>query len=218
MYIINHQLYIKENILKNTISHKIFCMILEEIATFFSNNVFLATLIIALIPGLEGRIAIPFALSTQLFAENTLTPVLAYLSAFLGSIIPCIPIVFLTRKFKNKYFTNVSKNKFQKKITQISKSTSTLKKIVLLSTFVAIPLPMTGVWSGSIIAGFTSLKIWQCFLAISIGSAIACSIILIICIFFENSTLQILYFSLCLLAIFVIVELISSIKRKNASK
>ncbi len=193
-------------------------MILENIASFFSDNILLATLIIALIPGLEGRIAIPFALSTQLLAENTLTPFVAFISAFLGSIIPCIPIILLTRKLKNLYFKNISKNRFHNKIEKISTTSSTFKKIFLLSTFVAIPLPMTGVWSGSIIAGFTSLKIWQSFIGICLGSAVACSIILIICLFFENSTLQILLFSLCLLAIFVIVELISSLIRKNASK
>ncbi len=193
-------------------------MLLENIASFFADNSFLATLIIALIPGLEGRIAIPFALSTQLLAENTLTPLCAFVSAFLGSIIPCVPVILLTKKFKNKYLTDISKNRFQKKINKISAGTSTFKKIFLLSTFVAVPLPMTGVWSGSIIAGFTSLKVWQSFIGICTGSAIACSIILIVCLFFENSTLQILYFSLCILAIFILIELVSNLIRKNASK
>jgi uncharacterized membrane protein len=44
--------------------------------------------------------------------------------------------------------------------------------------FVAIPLPTTGVWTGSMIASFMKLRILPSFIAISIGNLVAGLIIL----------------------------------------
>lgn len=46
--------------------------------------------------------------------------------------------------------------------------------------FVAIPLPLTGVWTGSLIGGFIKLPIWKAALAIFTGNAVAAHIMLAI--------------------------------------
>jgi uncharacterized membrane protein len=42
-----------------------------------------------------------------------------------------------------------------------------------LALFVAIPLPMTGAWTGALIAWLLGLKRWKSFIAIAFGVIIA---------------------------------------------
>ncbi len=179
----------------------------------FGDYLFLAVIFLAILPFFEGRVAIPFALS---FGLN---PVLAFFCAFLGSILPAAPIVFVTKKIKSKFFTGFVMQKYSVKLDRLAKQTTLAKKLFLLATFVAIPLPMTGVWSGSLIGGITSLKIWQASLAIVFGSLVSCGIILAVCLLFAGEELVILYASLVMLAIAVLFEAISLlIKRRRAVK
>lgn len=161
-----------------------------------------------MIPGFEGRIAIPFAMSAQILGDCILSPAWAFFCSLIGSIIPSIPLILLTKKLKNKFFTGFIVEKYSSKIKALSTKNSNIKKLILLSLFVAIPLPMTGVWSGSIIAGLTDLKPYQSFIAIFIGSLIACSIILLVCIIFNNSTLIILLIALFMILTVIIFEII----------
>ena len=82
-----------------------------------------------------------------------------------------------------------------------------------------MPLPLTGVYSGSLIAGLSNLKVYQAFIAIAIGEFISCLVITLLCVLFENSTLYILLAPLVLVAIFIIFDLIFIlIKRKKKLK
>ena len=112
---------------------------LESFASFFAENIWLAVMIIALIPALEGRIAIPFALSVSLLGNNVLPPYLALICAFVGSILPSIPVVFATRKIKNRFFTGFISDRYTNKISKLSTQSTTIKKLALLAGFVAIP-------------------------------------------------------------------------------
>lgn len=187
---------------------------LESFANFFADNIWLAVILIAIIPALEGRVAIPFALSGALLGTNTLPWHWTLLCAFIGSIIPALPVIFLTRKIKNRFFTGFVQEKYNSKITKLTLQSSNIKKLVWLAAFVAIPLPMTGVWSGSLIAGLTKLSPWKSFIAISIGSLVACSIIILICLFFEGSELIVLLASIAILAIFVLFEVVKAVIKK----
>ena len=182
---------------------------MENIANFFGDYLFLAVILLAIIPTLEGRVALPFALSFGLH------PAIAFLCAFLGSILPAYPAILLTRKLKNRYLTGFLQDRYSSKINKLSLSQSNMKKLSLLFGFVAIPLPMTGVWTGSIIAGLTNLKPWQSFLSISLGGLVACGIILAVCLLFHGSELIIFFISLGLLAIFILIELISMIIKRR---
>ncbi len=191
---------------------------LESFAEFFADNIWLAVILISLIPTLEGRIALPFALSVSLLENNTLPPYLALICAFVGSVLPALPVVLATRKIKNRFFTGFVQERYMNKVNKLSTQKSTFKKLALLCGFVAIPLPMTGVWSGSVVAGCTNLKIWQSLIAIAIGSLISCSIILGVCLLFAGSELVILYISLGLLALFAIYEMIDMLIKKRKKR
>ncbi len=181
----------------------------------FSSCVFLAVILMALIPTIESKIAIPFGLSYAIWGEATLSPVVAFLCAYVGSMIPCIFIIIIIRKLKNKTsgfvcdkFLSKAENRYSKRLEKLSSKSKTFYKLSTLALFVAVPLPLTGVYTGSLIAGLSNLKIYQAFIAIAVGEFISCLAITLLCVLFEDSTFLILIASLIILAIFIIFDLI----------
>ncbi len=181
----------------------------------FSSCVFLAVILMALIPTIESKIAIPFGLSYAIWGEATLSPVVAFLCAYVGSMIPCIFIIIIIRKLKNKTsgfvcdkFLSKAENRYSKRLEKLSSKSKTFYKLSTLALFVAVPLPLTGVYTGSLIAGLSNLKIYQAFIAIAVGEFISCLAITLLCVLFEDSTFLILISSLIILAIFIIFDLI----------
>ena len=186
----------------------------EFFADNFSNCVFLAVLLLALIPTVESKVAIPFGLSYAIWGDATLSPVVAFICAFIGSMLPCVIVIFVVRKIKNKTtgflhdkFLQKFQNHYQRKLKELGKKEKTFQKLLFLAFFVAIPLPLTGVYSGSLIAGLSDLKILPAFVAIAVGELLSCLAILILCMLFENSVFYIFISSLVILGIFLIFEL-----------
>lgn len=182
----------------------------------FQNCVWLACIIIAFIPMLEAKIAIPFAMNAAFWGSNALNGLHAFVFSFIGSVLPSIFIIFITHFLKSKtsaFFIN--NKKFAVKINRLHQQTSTLKKYILLASFVALPLPLTGVWTGSLIAGLSNLSIYKSLIAISIGAIISCAIMTILCVTFSNSIGTILIVSLCLIIIFLIFDIIVSTLKKR---
>lgn len=119
---------------------------------------YLATLAISMIPIIELRGAIPVAVFTF-----HLTYVEAFIISFIGNILPVYFIVKFIRPIfdllgKIKFFRKIIDwvtEKANKKIAESKKlQTATLLGLYL---FVAIPLPGTGAWTGSLIANFLDL-------------------------------------------------------------
>ena len=96
---------------------------------------------------------------------------------------------------------------------------TTLKKCVYLAGFVAIPLPLTGVYTGSLIAGLSNLKLWQGLISIVVGEFFACIGITILCALFENSAFYIFLMGLAIVNVICCVNfviwLISKIKNRK---
>lgn len=119
---------------------------------------YLGTLIISMIPIIELRGAIPVAVFTF-----HLTYVEAFIISFIGNILPVYfivkfirPIFDLLRKIKLfRIIIDWISEKATKKIAESKKlQTATILGLYL---FVAIPLPGTGAWTGSLIANFLDL-------------------------------------------------------------
>lgn len=131
---------------------------------------YIATIIISMIPVIELRGAIPIAVGVFK---------LSYVEAFLlGCIGNILPIYFIV-KFIGPVFDWLSKFKIFKKIIDWLTERTT-KKIenneklqnytsLGLFLFVAIPLPGTGAWTGSLIANFLKLPIKKAFPVIAAG-------------------------------------------------
>lgn len=112
----------------------------------------LKTLIIAMIPIGELRAALPLAIS-----HYHLSIPLAFTLAVVGNMLPVIFIAFLLEpvsKFlmeKSRFFNWFFNKLFHYTRTKHSKKFEQLEEVALV-TFVAIPLPMTGAWSGALAA------------------------------------------------------------------
>ena len=192
----------------------------------FSSCVFLAVILMALIPTIESKIAIPFGLSYAIWGEATLSPIVAFVCAYIGSMLPSIFIIIIVRKLKNRTsgfvcdkLINSAESKYHRKLELLSSKSKTFYKLSSLALFVAVPLPLTGVYSGSLIAGLSNLKIYQAFIAIAIGEFISCLAITLLCVLFENSTLLILLASLIILVIFIVFDIVFMlIKRQKKLK
>ncbi len=194
---------------------------MENLLNFFQNNfatcVWLACILVALIPTLESKIAIPFAMSTTIWGTNALPAGFAFLFAFIGSILPSAFAFWIGKKI-NKHTTGFISEKFAKRYVKktalIEKQSNVLKKYSLLASFVAIPLPLTGVWTGSLIAGICNLKTGYSLISIVIGSLISCGIITLLCTVFENSITYILLASILIIISYLVVDILITILKK----
>ncbi|HOP73500.1 MAG TPA: small multi-drug export protein [Bacillota bacterium] len=129
----------------------------------------------ASLPYLELRGAIPLAW------QLGLTPLEAYVLSVFGNMVPVVPIMLLIdpisrwlRRFRffDRFFEGLFARcrKYQKEIIKYG--------YWGLATFVAIPLPMTGAWSGAVIAFLMGLRKRHALIAIAAGVAVAGLIVL----------------------------------------
>lgn len=145
-----------------------------EILEYLNNLHFISKeiqiFIISTLPIIELRGAIPLG---HIYGLNTIT---TFSLAFLGSMLP-VPFLLL---FLNPVFKIIRNIAFFRK--QIDKVTHrTLKRInkvkkfslITLMIFVAIPIPTTGVWTGSLAASLINLDNKKAFVAILLGNLIA---------------------------------------------
>ena len=136
-----------------------------------------ATIIIGMMPVSELRGAIPFAMAPVEVGGYGMSAPEAYILAVLGNMIPVIPLLlflepvsdFLRRWrifdiFFTWLFTRTHRNhseRFEKYGT------------LALTIFVAIPLPVTGAWTGCAAAFVFGVKFRHALLAIFAGVLIA---------------------------------------------
>lgn len=100
-------------------------------------------------------------------------------------------------------------------VNQIVYNKKFFAKLFGVMLFVAIPLPLTGVWTGTAIAVMLNIPFWWTCLAVILGNLIAGIIMQTICAIFPNFTTWILVIFLCLTALLL---LIAFIKNKIKSK
>jgi len=124
-----------------------------DISSLFNNfPPEIATFIISMLPISELRGAIPVAIGIY-----HLNPIEAYFLAVIGNIIPVVFILkylepvseylMFKSKFFNKFFTYLFERTRKKHNGKFEKWGA-----LALITFVAIPLPITGGWSGALAA------------------------------------------------------------------
>jgi uncharacterized membrane protein len=150
-------------------------------------NEYIATLFVSMFPLIELKGAIP--IGTGLFNLGLFeTAGIAYLGSTIISILVfflLIPIFNLLKKigFIRKIIEKIE-SIFHKKAQEIASKTNgsaekEAKKIMMISLFifVAVPFPVTGVWTGTAIAVFLGLKFRESVLPIAVGNLIAGALI-----------------------------------------
>ncbi len=207
----------------------------ELFATIFGTNSWLATLIIAMIPIVELRGAIPFGAATGFWGQHALELWQSFLISFAGSSFVCIILTFLFLPIlnwfkKTKFFKKLAlavERKLNKNAEGINSKTKTEKdakrikwlKLIGIFGFVAIPLPLTGVWTGTCLALFIGLNKRETMITVILGNLVAGLIMTLISYFFADNTAIVLYIFLIIVLAFVlfgVVKLvISKIKKKK---
>ncbi|MBA1334036.1 MAG: hypothetical protein HPY66_1520 [Firmicutes bacterium] len=132
---------------------------------------------VATLPFIELRGAIPVGISLGLH------PVHAYILALLGSMVPS-PLILLTFRplFNSVKRTGSFKKLMDRIVDRTMKRSGKIKKYYALGLFlfVAVPLPSTGVWTGSLAASLLNIRLLHALPAIFLGNAVAGLIILLI--------------------------------------
>lgn len=136
-----------------------------EILTFF----------LSMLPISELRGGLPFALS------QGFSPLKAYLISVAGNILPVFPLLLLLRRL----FIVLGRYKITEKTLNWTLARARKREDLVrrygfggLILLVAIPLPVTGAWTGTLVSFLLSMKIRHSFLAICIGVGIAGIIVL----------------------------------------
>ncbi len=202
--------------------------ILLEFLKNITNDSKLLTIIISIFPLVELKGAIPIGLG---LGESLLTSAML---AYAGSTLICIPIYFLLIPV----FNLLKKIKFIKKLVEkvelvLKNKALNLKKgnenvedkkdkflAWALFIFVAIPFPVTGIWTGTAIAVFLQIKFSKCFLPLVLGNLVAGVLITLLTLLFSsyvNIIIDVLFvIALIMLVIFIVkVAKTKPIKEEN---
>lgn len=126
----------------------------EALATFFSGiPPALATVLIAMLPIAELRLALPIALTVYDLPFWS-----AYLLSLVGNMIPAVILLYALGPLSHRL--SVHSSAMQRFFSWLLARTrrksehhfARYGKFLALATFVAIPLPVTGAWTGSVAA------------------------------------------------------------------
>lgn len=207
-------------------------------------NPYLTLYVISIIPIIELRGAILFM--PYLF-DSIQEMMLGMLCCIAGSTTVIVPLILITRPFlrklrRSKWFSKIGKRmeanladraesayseEKNEKIDEIKQKhkrkpmSKDGKKFLGLFVFVAIPLPMTGAWTGSCIGSFLDFPVWKASLAVFFGNIVAGLILTTIAFFLPKQYADVFLYGFVILAIAIAVTLyFSRSKRleKNAKK
>ena len=193
----------------------------------------IATLLMSFIPLIELKGGIIFARGAGLgFFESFFLSYLGSTIAFIPVFFLLVPILNLLKKIKwFKAFADKIELFFKDKaagaLIKAEKSgkkarTETFYKMLGTFIFVAIPLPMTGVWTGTAVAVFLNLKFKDAILPVVVGNFIAGAIIsvlaeIILALSGNLIVLDYVLYGLFALAAIMLIIAIIKISRKKKS-
>ncbi len=143
-----------------------FLFIFSEIFTKFSKELWV--MLISMVPVIELRGAIPVG------CANGLSPVVNFIFAVIGNMLP-VPIILFLFTFVLEWMKKCKIDFIRKPALWIEKKlmrgSEKVEKYKLLGLFilVAIPLPGTGAWTGAGVAAILGLKFKHAFPMILLG-------------------------------------------------
>ena len=145
---------------------------IQQVFDFFSGvGEFWALFFVSVVPFIELRGAIPFGILALKMPWYQ-----AFLLSFAANCLPIPFVYFLTRPLfdwlrKTKLFSGFI-DRFEAKMMKKSEKV-TKYKIIGLLLFVAVPLPGTGAYSGSVIAALLDMPFKKAFVSIACGVFVA---------------------------------------------
>jgi uncharacterized membrane protein len=154
-------------------------MITDQIVSFlkgFSPEAIIT--IIAAMPVVELRLSIPYGILKMGMAVKTV-----FIFSLLGNMIPVIPLLYLLDPLTKQLRKIEMCDKFFNWVFERTRKRSAVVEryeLLGLIILVAIPLPMTGAWTGAIAAFIFGLNKKASFFAIGLGVFIAACIVTIL--------------------------------------
>jgi len=138
-------------------------------------------LLLASLPVTELRASIPIGI---LLLKQGVVATMFF--SILGNLIPVAPLYFfleplsrwLSRTRLMRVFFEWLYNRAQSKADLIARY-----ELLGLVMFVAVPLPGTGAWTGTIIASILRLRFWQCFSCVGLGVILAAVAVVLLTLF-----------------------------------
>jgi len=133
----------------------------------------------SMVPFLESRYILPYAMWEFNWQWWEAFPL-----AIIGNILP-IPFVLIFFKYVEKYlrnfvfWSNIMDKIFERTRIRANKKIENYETLGLL-LFVAIPLPFTGAWTGSLIAYLFDLNSYRSIFIIFLGIIISVSIMIVL--------------------------------------
>ncbi|HHV78482.1 MAG TPA: mechanosensitive ion channel [Firmicutes bacterium] len=130
----------------------------------------LRVILIAATPVVELRGAIPYARALGF------SPMVAFFLALIGNTLPVPAILLLIRPISKKLQETRFGRSFLSWFTERNaRNSKAIRRYGLLGLllFVALPIPSTGAWTGSMIAGLVGLPFFESLVAIFLGTACA---------------------------------------------
>lgn len=200
-------------------------------ASFFGDNVILATILISILPVIELRAGIPFGTNSAFWGELALSNWQSFGWSLLGTslIVPIIALIFipiLNLLKRIRIFNKLAyaiENRVKSKSEKIEGaeekcknfSRGYWKKVLGIFVFVSIPLPFTGVWTGTCIAVFIGLDYLSTCISVICGNVVAGLLITLILQVFPWLNDWLFYIFLILVLVFVLYELIRHFLKKK---
>lgn len=191
------------------------------------HNEYVATVFVSMFPLIELKGAIP--IGTGSFGiPLPLTALLAYVGSTAVVVILfflLVPIFNLLKKIGFiRGLVEKIENIFQRKAAEIAAKTDgsaekEAKRIMMRSllVFVAVPFPVTGVWTGTAIAVFLGLKFRESILPIAVGNLIAGAIITLLTYVAKDYVDYIIYVLFAIAIIMLVVFIVKVVLSKPAS-
>jgi uncharacterized membrane protein len=164
----------------------------------------LLVVLVSMLPVIELKGTIPVAIAWGI------PKMTSFILAYIGSCLPVIPILFLMRPVIKWMYSK----KLFKGIAHWVEARSEHKGQLIydyayigLFLFVAIPLPTTGIWTGSLIASMLKMDVKKCIPLVFLGNLIAGIIVVLL-----HDIMW--YIIIGVLAITVILFILRKIKKK----
>ena len=135
----------------------------------------IAVIVLAAMPISELRGAIPLALAMNF------SPIKSFTLAFAGNMLPVAPLLFLLQPVSERLrHIKIFERFFDWLFERTKKRARLIERFEALGLIllVAIPLPMTGAWTGCIAATLFKIRFRYAFISITIGVVIAGLIVL----------------------------------------
>ena len=208
-------------------------MIAKIIVKIFGGNSILGTMFLAMLPITELKVAIPMGMSESIWGTAALTSWQAFLWALLGSTIVVPIVALLFRPIYNwmkdkKFFKNIVEflvGDIAKRSDKIKaeNQTKTTRRTLWLKTlavflFVAFPVPLTGVWTGTCFAVLLGLNFWVICGTVIAGNVLCGGIVPLACNAFPQITdILLVIFLLLILAAFATKLILHIVKKRRAN-